>query len=148
MVYRRKQEGLYQNKVNSSLISHCNCKMGYFIPQIFWKKTCLCFQLYCNKNSFQLDVFREKRTSKILAELTLLQYFLEFACLKVSVILFRFSTVTITNKTKKKKENSWRLFESVIVEPCSYEVPQYQNIVHCSGVFVIMKTPLTAKILL
>ena len=24
-----KQEGLYQNKVNSSLISTCNCKMGY-----------------------------------------------------------------------------------------------------------------------
>ena len=24
-----KQEGLYQNNVNSSLISTCNCKMGY-----------------------------------------------------------------------------------------------------------------------
>ena len=26
----KKQEGLYQNKVNSSLIFTCNCKMGYF----------------------------------------------------------------------------------------------------------------------
>ena len=29
MMYIKKQEGLYQNKVNSSLISTCNCKMGY-----------------------------------------------------------------------------------------------------------------------
>ena len=26
----KKQEGLYQNKVNSSPIFTCNCKMGYF----------------------------------------------------------------------------------------------------------------------
>ena len=26
----RRQGGLYQNKVNSSLYSTCNCKMGYF----------------------------------------------------------------------------------------------------------------------
>ena len=26
----KKQEGLYQNKVNPSLIFTCNCKMGYF----------------------------------------------------------------------------------------------------------------------
>ena len=29
MIYIIKQAGLYQNKVNSSLISNCNCKMGY-----------------------------------------------------------------------------------------------------------------------
>ena len=30
MIYIIKQAGLYQNKVNSSLISNCNCKMGYW----------------------------------------------------------------------------------------------------------------------
>ena len=30
MIYIIKQEGLYQNKVNSSLVITCNCKMGYF----------------------------------------------------------------------------------------------------------------------
>ena len=30
MIYMGRQEGLYQNKVNSSLYSTCNCKMGYF----------------------------------------------------------------------------------------------------------------------
>ena len=29
MIYIIKQEGLYQNKVNSSIVSTCNCKMGY-----------------------------------------------------------------------------------------------------------------------
>ena len=29
MIYIKKQEGLYQNKVNSGLISTCNCKIGY-----------------------------------------------------------------------------------------------------------------------
>ena len=29
MMYIIKQEGFYQNKVNSSLVSTCNCKMGY-----------------------------------------------------------------------------------------------------------------------
>ena len=29
MIYIIKQEGLYQNKVNSSLVSNCHCKMGY-----------------------------------------------------------------------------------------------------------------------
>ena len=29
MIYIQKQEGLYQNKVNSSLVSTCNCKMDY-----------------------------------------------------------------------------------------------------------------------
>ena len=60
---------------------------------------------------------------KYRAEPTLLQYFLEFACLKVSVILFRFSTVTITNKTKKEKRKQLK-FESVTVEPCYNEVSQ------------------------
>ena len=31
MIYITKQEGLYQNKVNSSLVSTCNCKMDYSI---------------------------------------------------------------------------------------------------------------------
>ena len=30
MAYVIKQEGLYQNKVNSSLVSICNCKMDYY----------------------------------------------------------------------------------------------------------------------
>ena len=29
MIYIRKQEGLYQNKVNPSLVFTYNCKMGY-----------------------------------------------------------------------------------------------------------------------
>ena len=29
MIYIRKQEGLYQNKVTSSLASTNNCKLGY-----------------------------------------------------------------------------------------------------------------------
>ena len=29
MIYMIKQEGLYQNKVNSSLVSTCNGKMDY-----------------------------------------------------------------------------------------------------------------------
>ena len=31
MIYIIKQEGLYQNKVNSSLVFTCNCKMGYWL---------------------------------------------------------------------------------------------------------------------
>ena len=30
MIYIINQEGLYQNKVNSSLVSICNCKMVYY----------------------------------------------------------------------------------------------------------------------
>ena len=33
MIYIIKQEGLCQNKVNSSLIFTCNCKMGYSTPE-------------------------------------------------------------------------------------------------------------------
>ena len=40
MIYIIKQEGLCQNKVNSSLIFTCNCKMGYSTPEkianIWW----------------------------------------------------------------------------------------------------------------
>ena len=32
MIYIIKQEGLYQNNVNSSLVSTCNCKMAYIQP--------------------------------------------------------------------------------------------------------------------
>ena len=36
MIYMRIQEGLYQNKVNSSLISICKvCKMGYCLQTLF-----------------------------------------------------------------------------------------------------------------
>ena len=31
MIYVMKQEGLYQNKVNSSLVQNFNCKMGYYV---------------------------------------------------------------------------------------------------------------------
>ena len=34
MIYIIKQAGLYQNKVNSSLISNCNCKMGYCFEKV------------------------------------------------------------------------------------------------------------------
>ena len=36
MIYITKQEGLYQNKVNSSFVFTCNCKMGY------WHKLEMC----------------------------------------------------------------------------------------------------------
>ena len=32
----RKQEGLYQNKVNSSLVSFCHCKMAYSVAVHFF----------------------------------------------------------------------------------------------------------------
>ena len=32
MIYIIKQGELYQNKVNSSLVSSCKCKMGYYRP--------------------------------------------------------------------------------------------------------------------
>ena len=32
MIYIIKQEELYQNKVNSSLVSNCKCKMRYYRP--------------------------------------------------------------------------------------------------------------------
>ena len=32
MIYIIEQEGSYQNKVNSSLVCTCNCKMGYYDP--------------------------------------------------------------------------------------------------------------------
>ena len=31
MIYIRKQDEFYQNKVNSSLVSTSNCKMGYYL---------------------------------------------------------------------------------------------------------------------
>ena len=34
MIYKIKLEELYQNKVKSSLVSTCNCKMGYFTLSI------------------------------------------------------------------------------------------------------------------
>ena len=37
MIYITKQEGLYQNKVNSSLVSTCNCKMDYWLYSILTK---------------------------------------------------------------------------------------------------------------
>ena len=36
MIYIKKEEGLYQNKVNSSLVSNCNCKMGYLT--LLWQE--------------------------------------------------------------------------------------------------------------
>ena len=33
----KKQEGLYQGKVNSSLVSTCNCKMGFWTYQLLSK---------------------------------------------------------------------------------------------------------------
>ena len=30
MIYIIKQEGLFQNKINSNLFSTCNCKMNYY----------------------------------------------------------------------------------------------------------------------
>ena len=42
MIYIIKQAGLYQNKVNSSLISNCNCKMGYSFTRI---------QIACSKEA-------------------------------------------------------------------------------------------------
>ena len=41
IMYIIKQEGLYQNKVNSNLFSNCNCKVPAIVKQIFliylWK---------------------------------------------------------------------------------------------------------------
>ena len=50
MIYIIKQAGLYQNKVNSSLISNCNCKMGY---------SCLAFSFchFSKTTLLQLGVF-------------------------------------------------------------------------------------------
>ena len=31
MIYVIEQEGLYENKVNSSLVSTCNCQMRYWL---------------------------------------------------------------------------------------------------------------------
>ena len=31
IMYTTKQEGLYQNKVNSSLFSNCNCKVAAIV---------------------------------------------------------------------------------------------------------------------
>ena len=39
MIYIIKQEGLSQNKVNSSLVSTCNCKMG-LLPVTAHIKAC------------------------------------------------------------------------------------------------------------
>ena len=41
MIYIIKQDGLFQNKVNSSLVSNCNCKMGYSYWWIFVYTFCL-----------------------------------------------------------------------------------------------------------
>ena len=43
MIYIIKQEGLYQNKVNSSLASIHNCKMAYYVTMILG----IC-QLHCD----------------------------------------------------------------------------------------------------
>ena len=44
MIYIIKQERLYQNKVNSSIISTCNCKMGYSSDEMKAKfNNCLLF---------------------------------------------------------------------------------------------------------
>ena len=37
LIYITKQEGLYQNKVNSSLASIHNCKMAYFLKSFIKK---------------------------------------------------------------------------------------------------------------
>ena len=42
MIYIIKQEGLYQNKVNSSLVFTCNCKMGYYLGEWDKKVSLLC----------------------------------------------------------------------------------------------------------
>ena len=34
MIYITKQEGLYQNKVNSSLVFTGNCKMDYWLATV------------------------------------------------------------------------------------------------------------------
>ena len=36
IVYVRKQEGLYQNKVNSSLVSFCHCKWPILLLYIYF----------------------------------------------------------------------------------------------------------------
>ena len=36
MIYIIKEEGLNQNKVNSSLVFTCNCKMGYSCIRAFY----------------------------------------------------------------------------------------------------------------
>ena len=38
MIYLTKQEGLYQNKVNFSLVSTCNCKMDYSLGKLSLKQ--------------------------------------------------------------------------------------------------------------
>ena len=46
MIYIIKQAGLYQNKVNSSLVSNCKCKMGYRAFLLTWPAS---MQIYWNK---------------------------------------------------------------------------------------------------
>ena len=36
IIYVRKQEGLYQNKVNSSLVSFCHCKWPILLLYIYF----------------------------------------------------------------------------------------------------------------
>ena len=36
MIYIIKEEALFQNKVNSSRVSNCNCKMGYLT--LLWQE--------------------------------------------------------------------------------------------------------------
>ena len=36
MIYIIEQAGLYQNKVNSGLVSNCKCKMGYRAFELTW----------------------------------------------------------------------------------------------------------------
>ena len=38
MIYITKKEGLYQNEVNSSLVSTCNCKMDYSLGKLSHKQ--------------------------------------------------------------------------------------------------------------
>ena len=40
IIYVRKQEGLYQNKVNSSLVSFCHCKWPILLLYIYFFWSC------------------------------------------------------------------------------------------------------------
>ena len=42
-----KQEGLYQTKVNSSLVFTCNCEMVYFLPgqPVYTERGNFCYDL-------------------------------------------------------------------------------------------------------
>ena len=46
MIYIIKKKGLYQNKVNFSLVSSCNFKMGYYAFWVKAKQTNLTIYIY------------------------------------------------------------------------------------------------------